>query len=423
LKQGLLTEDEYARACTESGSRVDYADVEATKLSLLKEAARRFLVHHQDAPSEAYNRFLASADWLDDALLFMCLKAHHDDAPWTDWPEAYRDRDPEAMAQVRRDEKERLDIDAVIAFFFEHQWTEVRAAAESRGISIFGDLPIYVAHDSADVWAHRSLFELTASGERVEVAAVPPDAFSATGQLWGNPLYDWPVMAADNYAWWVRRIQRALEWTPLLRLDHFRGFSEYYSVDGTATIATEGRWRPGPGLLLFNALDRALGVGPFIAEDLGLIGPKVHQLRDESGMLGMRVLQFGVAEPGQNLHHPSSCPPDVVVYTGTHDNDTTAGWFAQLEQDQRRRTVHTLGCSDTAHSVCEAMVESAFSSPARLAVVPAQDVLGLGTEGRMNTPGEGAGQWNWRLLEPMSLDDAARMLNLVVKTDRKLNGD
>ena len=363
-------------------------------------------------------RSLTQADWLDDALLFMRLKELHNDAPWTDWPEAHRDRDSEAMSQLRARESATLAINSVIAFFFDNQWSAVRSAAEERGISIFGDLPIYVAHDSADVWANRSLFELNPQGHCTEVAAVPPDAFSETGQLWGNPLYDWDAMESDGFGWWVRRIQRALEWTPLLRLDHFRGFSEYYSVEGTATIATEGRWRPGPGLILFNALDRALGVGPFIAEDLGLIGPKVHELRDRSGMLGMRILQFGVAETGQNLHHPDSCPNDVVIYTGTHDNDTTAGWYSTLTEEERARALGTLQCTDDAAAVCDAMVFSALSSPARLAILPAQDVLRLGCEGRMNTPGEGAGQWNWRLDIPLTADSAARLAALVAETDR-----
>jgi 4-alpha-glucanotransferase len=300
-----------------------------------------------------------------------------------------------------------MAVDAVIAFLFEVQWLALLEHAAEHDVTLFGDVPIYVAHDSADVWAHRSIFDLTPDGLSREVAGVPPDAFSETGQLWRNPLYDWKALRTSGYAWWIRRVQRALDWTPMLRFDHFRGFVEYYAIPADAEDAVRGVWRTGPGGALFEALDEALGLRGLVAEDLGIVGDDVHRLRAHTRMLGMRVLQFGLAEEEVGLHHPDRCTKDSVVYPGTHDNDTCRGWWENLTPEAQRMVSSRLRCELGGREVSRAMVTAALMTSSRIAILSIQDLLALGSECRMNEPGIEEGNWAWRLEEQLSLESAA----------------
>ncbi|TVS08353.1 MAG: 4-alpha-glucanotransferase, partial [Gammaproteobacteria bacterium] len=291
--------------------------------------------------------------------------------------------------------------------------------ARSRGIALFGDLPIYVAHDSADVWRQRQYFRLDAAGQPLEVAGVPPDAFSATGQRWGNPLYDWDRLAADGYGWWTDRVGHQCALFDMLRVDHFRGFESYWAIPGRAPTAEHGRWCPGPGDELFERVADVLGTLPLVAEDLGDITAQVDALRRRHGFPGMRVLQFAFEGDADNPHQPRNHTPDTVAYTGTHDNDTTLGWWRSLTTADRKRILAAMGRSSEA-AMPLALVEEAIASVSRLAVIPMQDLLGLGSEARMNTPGQAEGNWRWQLpeaaldaapdpwIQPM-LEDAGRI--------------
>jgi 4-alpha-glucanotransferase len=322
------------------------------------------------------------------------LKEKNSQKPWLEWDRELRDREPAMLARARRELGDEIEFHAFEQFLFAWQWDELRAAAATRGVRLIGDLPIYPALDSADVWAHRELFRLGRSGRPKRVAGVPPDYFSETGQLWGNPLYDWKRLGAQGFSWWVERMGRQLELFDSVRLDHFRGFVGYWSVPARAATAVAGRWERGPGRALFDALAHALGPLPLIAEDLGEIDEPVHALRRELGLPGMRVLQFGFAD-ADSLHAPHRHSPDTVVYTGTHDNDTSRGWLAAAPDAARHRALLYLGGDEAGFAW--AMVRAALTSPAELAVVPLQDFLALGSAARLNTPGRETGNWTWRV--------------------------
>lgn len=333
-------------------------------------------------------------DWLPDWALYAALKDELEGAPWTRWPEDLRRRQPSALAAAGDRLRDQIDYHVFVQWLFDRQWRRLREAAHRRGVRLLGDLPIYPALDSADVWAHQELFDLDQDGRPLHVAGVPPDYFSPTGQLWGNPIYDWSRLAADGFDWWVRRLRFSLDRVDLLRLDHFRGFSAYWRVPGDAADARSGEWVEGPGTAFFDAVHDRLGSLPLVAEDLGVITPDVEELRRRYRLPGMKVLQFGFDEP-DNEHLPHHHTPDHVVYTATHDNDTTRGWFDGLAEPARRRVRDYLGPG--AGPVSRALVRCAHHSVARLAIVPAQDLLDLGSDARMNTPGKAGGNWRWRL--------------------------
>ena len=331
--------------------------------------------------------------WLDDWCLFAAIRAGFAGREWTSWDADLRGREPGALARARRDLADEIEFRRFEQFLFHRQWFALRAAAAARGVALVGDLPIYVAPDSADVWAHPELFDLDPEGRPRAVAGVPPDYFSATGQLWGNPLYRWSALAATGYSWWVARLRHQLALTDLVRLDHFRGFVACWAVPAGSATAAAGSWSPGPGRDLFDAFAAALGRLPLIAEDLGEIDAPVHELRRVLGLPGTRVLQFGFDEP-DSLHAPHRHTPDCVVYTGTHDNDTCRGWFEAAGQESRRRALAYLGAKEA--DLPWAMVRAALTSVAGIAIVPLQDLLGLGSEARMNVPGREHGNWTWR---------------------------
>ncbi|MEO9101910.1 MAG: 4-alpha-glucanotransferase, partial [Burkholderiaceae bacterium] len=337
----------------------------------------------------------SEADWLDDYVLFMTLQGAHEGQPWWQWPAALRDRNIAALADASVVHARDLDFWRFVQWVFDTQWAALKSHANRQGVSILGDVPIFIAHHSADCWARPDLYELDGNGLPTQVAGVPPDMFSADGQRWGNPLYRWDRMAAENFAWWSARLRRALQHADGFRIDHFRGFAAYWSVPAEAPTALEGRWVIGPGHTLFDTLTRDLGPLPIIAEDLGLITPDVIELRDACGFPGMKVLHFAFGGDGNNEYLPHQYPPQSVVYTGTHDNDTTLGWWAAASERERRFARAYLG-DDIEPDVHWAMIRAACCSIANTALLPMQDLLGLEGETRMNLPGSAVGNWAWR---------------------------
>ncbi|MEM9555596.1 MAG: 4-alpha-glucanotransferase [Acidobacteriota bacterium] len=411
VDDGLLTprDIEPPRALAEHDpTRAAYGLVEPWKDSLLRVAFER--AQADDTWSAAIEHFAASpaqAPWLDDWCLFRSLKHALDDTSWTAWPEPLRTRDRTALDKARAEHADEIAFQRFVQCLFDRQWRRVRRAARRRGLEIMGDLPIYVAHDSADVWAHQHLFDLDTDGLPRHVAGVPPDYFSETGQLWGNPLYLWEPMDREGYQWWIDRVRANLRQADCVRLDHFRAFAGFWQVPAEDETAAGGRWVEGPGLPLFDALWEALGDLPIIAEDLGEITDDVHALREALGFPGMRVLQFGFgAEP--TLHTPHNHEVDCVVYTGTHDNDTAVGWYRSLPIEDRERLHRYTG--STPRAVHWTLLRQAYASVAQLAITPIQDVLGLGSEARINTPGRAEGNWHWRLRDDqLHAGDAARL--------------
>ncbi|ROR32813.1 4-alpha-glucanotransferase [Inmirania thermothiophila] len=359
-------------------------------------AARQRLEAGADEAARAdYARFCAeAAAWLEDYALFAALRAAHGGAPWWRWPAPLRDRDAAALAEAARGLADAVAQVRFEQFVFWRQWRRLREAAAGAGVRLMGDLPIFVALDSAEVWAARGLFDLDAEGRPRTVAGVPPDYFSADGQRWGNPLYRWEVHAADGYRWWVRRVGWLLRHFDLVRIDHFRGFAACWAIPAGEPTARNGRWVPGPGRALFDALRKALGPLPLVAEDLGYITDDVVALREGLGLPGMRVLQFAFDGGADNPHLPHNHARDLVVYTGTHDNDTTLGWFEGLDGAVRGRVLDYLG--RPGEPMPWPLVRAALASVAVLAMVPMQDLLGLGAGHRMNRPGTTEGNWRWR---------------------------
>ena len=352
------------------------------------------------------------APWLDDWSLFAALKEAHHGLPWFAWSEPLRRRDPAALAASASSLREAVLRHCRAQQAFMTGWSAVRADARNHGVTILGDVPIYPALDSADVWAHQELFHLDANGAPTKVAGVPPDYFCKTGQLWGNPLYRWDRLKETGYRWWIERLQRALALHDRLRLDHFRGFCGYWAVPADSETAEDGAWEPGPGTALFDAVRGALGGLPFVAEDLGVITDDVRALRDALGLPGMRVLQFGF-DIADSDHAPDRIPKDVVVYTGTHDNDTTRGWFASLDAATQSRVLAAVG--GTADGISWNLIRAAYASIAELAVAPLQDILGLGSEARMNVPGVARGNWGWRAPADAFSPERARRLSLLAE--------
>jgi 4-alpha-glucanotransferase len=342
-----------------------------------------------------------AAAWLDDYALFVALAEAQGGQPWWDWPAALRDRDAAALREARLAHAARIDEIVLEQFRFEREWRALRDHAHARGVRLFGDLPIYLSPDSVDVWVHREEFQLDAAGRPQAVAGVPPDYFSEYGQLWGNPLYDWAHQEKSGFAFWRSRVRQQLERFDLLRIDHFRGLAAYWAVPLPATDARGGVWKEAPGQALLEALRGDFPHLPFVAEDLGLITPDVVRLRTGFGLAGMRVMQFGFdGDPG-NVHLPHHYGRDCVAYTGTHDNDTSLGWYTSLDASTLERVDDYLRMGRFGRAaggeMPEAMVRAALGSVAGLAVVPAQDLLGLGSDARLNTPGTVGGNWSWGL--------------------------
>ena len=389
---------------------VDYPTVFKRKMPLLFEAAKNFL---RSAPGNARSRFETFCHqnqwWLDDFVLFDGLRARFRLESWNRWPHELIHRDPEALEKAHTEMLGDLDLRRAVQFFFYEQWLALRAYCAQRSIRMVGDIAIFVNFDSADVWTHPDLFRLNADLDPEVVAGVPPDFFSENGQRWGNPLYRWDVMQAQGYAWWIDRLRWATHNFDYIRLDHFRGFAQCWEIPAEEPTAIHGRWVDGPKDELFLKLREALGGLPFFAEDLGYITPDVHQLRDRLKIPGMAVLQFGFGDPGAHAHLPHTFTPDKVVYTGTHDNDTLLGWWESgaTEQERHHAEAYLGRPEDGMHW---AMIRAALASPASLCVVPLQDVLGLGSEARMNVPSRDQGNWRWRFRADMLRPEIAQKL-------------
>ena len=405
LADGLLTKKDLRDRPQFPADHVDYGPVISWKLTLLDRAFAHF---QSDAINPLRQDFAAfqseAADWLDDFTLFMALKEAQQGVAWGDWPQALRQRDPKALAQAKQTHAVAIQRHAFRQFLFFRQWSALRSYAASQGIKIIGDIPIFVAYDSADVWSHPDLFFIDDEGQPTVVAGVPPDYFSETGQLWGNPLYRWEVHAQSGYAWWLDRIRSTLQQVDIIRVDHFRGFAGYWEVPFGLPTAEIGQWVPGPGKHFFQVLQQQLGDLPIIAEDLGVITPDVVDMRDSFNLPGMRVLQFGFGSPADPFlphHYVRNC----VVYTGTHDNDTVLGWYKTAPESERELCRKYLNTD--AHDLGWDMIRTIWASVADMALAPLQDMLGLGPEARMNFPGKDSGNWGWRMPEE-ALTDALR---------------
>ncbi len=405
VELGLLEAGEVRGLADLPRDRVDYGQLLPQKTALLSLASRRFLKNPVADLTAAYEAFVGrhDDDWLQDFALFRALKDHHGQAAWSQWERPFKLRDEQAVGRFAEQAQGEVEAIKVTQFLFDHQWQALRAQARSCGVSLFGDMPIYLAGDSADAWANPELLQMSAEGAAERVAGVPPDYFSADGQLWGNPLYRWSYHEQTGYRWWAKRLRHAMGQMDLVRIDHFRGFESFWSVAADAETARQGEWVGGPGSSLFDALAKALGTLPIVAEDLGLITPEVDALRLRHHLPGMKVLQFMVDDPAMNLNDIGQ---NCVVYTGTHDNDTSVGWFNPGPDDPRSRDeiqafqqtalAHTSGTRQTFH---RDLIELAFGSAAALAIIPMQDFLGLGSEARMNTPGTSDNNWRWRMSE------------------------
>jgi 4-alpha-glucanotransferase len=409
LHASLLPADAVEDVPTFNDDHVEFGRVAELKMSLLRRSFAHFNEQATDAQREALAAFERDNAWLPDWALYAALKERNGGKQWSAWPAELASREKAALAAARTELADEIRFHKYVQWLFFTQWAAVREAAIARGIRIMGDVPIYVAADSADVWANRQLFQLNEDGEPSVVAGVPPDYFSVTGQRWGNPLYRWDLLRETKYRWWVSRFRAALRFADIVRVDHFRGFAAYWEIPANEPTAIHGRWMPGPGRALFDAVRSALGDLPLVAEDLGFITPEVHDLRHAVGLPGMKILQFGFAQI-DSPHLPHRYDAETVVYTGTHDNDTTRGWWDSLPEDEREWT--GFDPSQPAWS----LLEIAWSSRAALAIAPLQDVLGLGSESRMNLPGTDEGNWQWRYQPEELTPQLAKRLRAVTES-------
>jgi 4-alpha-glucanotransferase len=386
---------------------IDYGWVIHVKIPLLRKACENFRAQASPEQRLMFEAFCHAADWLEDYALFRALKDVHDGASWHTWPTEIAQRKPEVIQHWREQLEAEIFFHQFLQYEFAQQWSHLKQYANQRGIQILGDLPIYVAHDSAEVWAHPEYFCLDPeTGLPQLMAGVPPDYFSPTGQLWGNPIYNWERLQQEDFKWWVQRFQTLFACVDLLRIDHFRGFEAYWAVPQGETTAVNGSWMQAPGEALFECLAEKLGKLPIIAEDLGFITPEVEALRDRFGFPGMKILHFAFDSDADNPYLPFNYRPDTVVYTGTHDNDTTVGWFNERSPEDRHKVLRYLGCADTGEIHWD-LTRLAFGSVSNQAIIPLQDILGLDSGARMNAPGHATGNWGWRY-EAEMLNDSVR---------------
>lgn len=391
--RGLLTEAELSAARVPEGAPIDYAALYESREALLRRAFSRL----GGAEAQSVRDFAAANPWLGEYALYRALKARFGQTAWFDWPDKdLLNRDPAALAAARQELAEDIAFHQAVQFWFFSQWKALKDHANGLGVRIIGDLPIYVSLDSADVWSERREFLLDKAGRPSRVAGVPPDYFSAEGQLWGNPLYDWAAQKRDGFGWWIRRVEGASRLFDAIRIDHFRAFERYWSIPAGAETAKEGQWEPGPGMDLLRVLTGWFPHITYIAEDLGLLTPEVHQLREAAGLPGMKVLEFAFSDPGNEYLPHNYGSRRCVCYTGTHDNDTALGWYDHAGEAERDFAERYLGASGR-ENVRRALLRCGMGSTAELFVAQMQDYLALGSEGRINVPGVAAGNWRWRM--------------------------
>jgi 4-alpha-glucanotransferase len=414
VDQGDLDPADLEGAPFPTGS-VDFLVAHRFKEERLARAAENFPVRAAAARHAAFAGFcLDQSGWLDDYALFATLRRHFSGRSWQHWPAPLRQREPTALAEWRDRLAAAIAAEQYRQFIFHEQWHALKSYANQQGVSLFGDLPIFVAFDSADVWAHQQLFRLDPQGHPEVVAGVPPDYFSATGQHWGNPLYRWEIHQASGFAWWLKRIHHELQRADLVRIDHFRGFQACWAIPAGETTAINGRWEDAPGRALFTALRAVIPAPPIVAEDLGVITPEVEALRCEFGFPGMKILQFAFDSGPENPYLPHNYESDCVVYTGTHDNATTLGWWNGLDAGQRVRVGAYLGRSHP--DIPRELIRLAMASIARLCIIPCQDLLGLDDSARFNRPGHAHGNWRWRLEHGQLTPTLARDLRTLTET-------
>jgi 4-alpha-glucanotransferase len=414
VEYGLLTEDDLEPPTELPDAYVDYERVESRKMNVLQTAFERFEADRSVASDADLRQFRTDhADWLDDYALYAALKEAYDGAPWMEWDASLVRRDPDALERAQTRHEDVIRKHVFWQYLFHRQWTALQSYCHARNIRLFGDLPIYVAHDSADVWANQELFRLDEDGHPTVVAGVPPDYFSPEGQRWGNPIYDWETMKENGYRWWKDRMRRTLERVDLVRLDHFRGFDAYWEIPAEADTAVNGEWNDGPGPAFFHELETELGELPVVAEDLGVITDSVEALRDQLGVPGMAVLQFAFEDDPTNPFLPHNYRRNLVAYPGTHDNNTTVGWWTEdlSSRNARKFARAYLRLDASTAEVHEQALRVLMASVADRVVTPLQDVLGLGAEARMNTPGQPAGNWRWRFTPDQITDEAEGLLS------------
>jgi 4-alpha-glucanotransferase len=399
----------------------DFGVTAEKKIPLVEEAAANFLDRASDDQRARFQNYCQeNMTWLPDYAMFNVLRRRFGYTSWNEWPAEYAQRKHDALTSALTEYGRELAIEQAIQFFFDEQWCSLREYCKKRDVRILGDVAIFVNYDSADVWTNPQLFELDEERKMIRVSGVPPDYFSATGQRWGNPLYRWGELRERGFDWWVARIRRTLTLYDMVRLDHFRGFEAYWSIAAEEETAVNGQWVKAPGHELFQRLKEVFGDLPFIAEDLGLITPEVEELREHFGMPGMRILQFGFADRGSHLYLPHQYVPNTVAYTGTHDNNTTLGWWREgTTMDERTNAQVYLQTIEHDGDVVWAMIRAAARSVANLCIFPMQDILHLGSEARMNTPAAGAGNWTWRYdKDALHPDFATKLAALMEMTDR-----
>ena len=398
---------------------IDFERVKQFKKELLEKAFRVF--RKTSAQDQAFQEFCAKeAYWLDDYALFHAAKKEYARKPWTEWPDEIKHRDPAALKALAERQRDEVELDRFKQYIFHLQWNRLHDYAKKKGIEVLGDMPIFIAQDSADAWANQQLFDLNEDGTPRTVAGVPPDYFAANGQLWGNPQYNWDAMKAENYAWWKRRFRKLHEQVDIIRIDHFRAFESYWSVDGKATTAINGRWLKGPGKPFFDEIERELGEMNIVAEDLGIITSEVERLRDDCGFPGMKIVHF-MLEPNESGRVGFVTPENSIIYTGTHDNNTTVGWFTHDIDEVLRETLANMTgtTSDRPKTICKRLIKAAYASRARMAIIPMQDLLALDERARMNTPGTVGINWRWSLKKDYLLElDPKKLQALCVRYRR-----
>ncbi len=423
VRDGLLSEADIRPFVTGlAPGEANYEHARQCKTQLLQTAFANFL---SNSACEQFDEFEAFCTrqrwWLDDFALFSALRLHFGTDDWTRWEPALAKRDADALAAWRETCAKQIEFEQFVQFVFRRQWDELKSYALANNVKFFGDMPIFVAHGSSDVWSHQSLFWLKPDGQPKFVAGVPPDYFSKTGQLWGNPLYNWERLAQTNYRWWIQRFQDAFELYDLLRIDHFRAFEAYWEVPAGAETAVDGRWAPGPGAAPFRAAQSALGDLCIVAEDLGLITEAVHELREELGFPGMRVLQFGFDDEEDTFHRPESYPIHSAAYTGTHDNKTLMGWYLERQQTTTEDILNSYLQDPTQSGIPIhwQLISMVLRSHSDLAIIPLQDVLGLDDRARMNVPGLAHGNWGWRVqAHQLDADIVDRLRVMTLAGDR-----
>ena len=402
-------------ATTNDGHEIDFNRAHELKHNLLTTAAQNFFQHRRPGKFENFLSFCReNTDWLDDFCLFMALKDTFNGQQWSDWPDGLRLRQRDVLAEWRKNLVEQCELYKYQQYVFYQQWALLKSYANRKGIRIFGDIPIFVAYDSADVWANQQLFQLDVEGRLISVAGVPPDYFSRTGQRWGNPLYSWDDHLAEDFHWWTRRFTHQLCQCDMIRIDHFRGFQACWSIPADEATAVNGHWEEVPGRKLLEKLQTLNLPMSIIAEDLGVITPDVEQLRDDFGFPGMKILQFAFDSGPDNPYLPENHTANSVVYTGTHDNDTTLGWWRSLSKKQKDPIRDYLG--NRSPEMPWDLIELAMTSRANLCVIPCQDILGLDNSARFNTPGKATGNWQWQLSRDMLTDDLARRVRKLTET-------